>query len=201
MQADLAKTNQSAVISTGCKKNKTGTSFAVLRKQLFGMCALLMFVLAVASSCVIPADIRERPDGDIDAEYDYWPNIVNPQPPAGVYSINPECIRLEFFQFILADDLPAEDTERQENFETRWYNGDELVGKFEGFTIKPQFSISTRDLYEDSEELANGYREYILRAYVSDLGFADETNPILEEGAHSSQVIWIVRFDTDIPCP
>lgn len=202
MLEQFNKQNKTRCISTGYTNVKTGIGFALFIKQFFGSFFLIMLTIIIVSGCVMPADIRTRPDGDLEDDSDYWPIIINPQPSAGIVKLNPQCAdypNYKNFRFLMATELSPNDELRQEKFETRWFINDEQIRSDVGYSDViglPFFLIESNCNVDETSE--NYY--CLVEAHVSDLGFKEDTGYLPAEGAHYTSIYWFVNFDNSTPC-
>jgi hypothetical protein len=192
---------------------QVGAGFALFYKWIVGILVIASLLL---SGCVLPADIREREDGDLDtdAEYEYWPHIVNPQPSTGRVVLAASS-PVQIFRIQFAEPPDLADLERLDAFEVRWYLNRSsnpaplrIVQGWPPDAFREQ-SLSPRDLYEQliedfgsaaGDALAKeGY--YYLEVYVSDYGFdpLSDSPDSVPSGAHRDEAAWLIQFDTNTP--
>lgn len=154
---------------------------------------MFLFCL-IMTGCLLPADIRERPEGDQE-EYEYWPVITNSLPSGGKQVMVKSC-EYARFSVIFAEAPDPDDEERNLNFSVRWYldrssNPNPIVRTRGWSDFKMTETIQFDTLDSDGT--------YLLEVFVSDLGFDDsQREPLVNPGAHSDRWTWEITFDQNI---
>lgn len=176
--------------------------------------AAALAVLAF-SGCMLPADIRERPsesEGNIVTGFEYYPVVVSNTPPTnnGVVLLSDSC-ESTTFRFVLKELPDPDDLERSYRFSVRWFvNWEDFPNQVCSGWADNTFQECTIYWSKHVESLEdNPGQMYFIEADVSDLGFkrTDEETPRNRapmDGAHSAQIKWMVRIDSDLPddfCP
>lgn len=156
---------------------------------------LLAFLLA---ACVVPEDIRERPDGDEEFEYedDYWPVIRNVKPAFGKSTIPRDCRR---WTFQILDLNQPEDP--SVSLSIRWFlDYDQNAPKIDG--VGMTYALPARQVSGSEEAPA---LQHVLEVVVSDKGFVQDqadsdlrTTPV---DAHTYYGVWFITLDTSLTIP
>ena len=166
-------------------------------RLLVYVCALM--ALAALSGCVVPEDIKQRPQGD-DSEGDYWPNFVNPQPVSqGALRLPASCTGYTFK--IMLTSLPPADDPLYQDFEVRWFLDYDAANPHEVGYSRSRELVHSQSLNLKEIAFSGNDSTHIVEVLVSDRGFEDSNvAPAFRKTvakAHFALYTWVFTLGDD----